>query len=92
MRFILFLPGAASSFVRQKAPVDPERLDPEKGLGEKARASAADTRRAAFELQDFGTARWQLLVDATSSRGRPEAVRYGRARLSADRLRRPGVR
>jgi hypothetical protein len=52
---------------QRKAPVDPERLDLEqKCLGEKSRASAAETR-AAFELRDFGTARWQLFVDATSS-------------------------
>jgi hypothetical protein len=37
-------------------------------------------------LQDFGTARWQLLVDATSSLARPKARRSATNRLEQSHM------
>jgi hypothetical protein len=58
--------------VRRKAPVLPG-VSILKKVSAKNRERPPRTRRAAFELQDFGTARRQLFVHAISSRERPEA-------------------
>jgi hypothetical protein len=77
----LFLPGAASRFVRRKAPVDPDVSILKKKVSAKKIASICRRTRAAFELQDFGTARWQLFAHATSSWRRPKAYQARRIGL-----------